>query len=261
VSGRRLIRPTLWDATVVARAAATALVAFAVACLVTATTDEGGVGWLERAGRTLPVIPLCAALGAWAALAPVLARGEALALEALGRSPAQIGIAAITGAALVALVVSVFLGASRSVDVAGFYPIVHHASAWHWDGEDFVDAARGLRVLGDGSPVRAVLTGAVHAPSAVPPHGRAAAGLAVAGAGMALPVLVAQTLLPGALPRRGRGLPAGLGAVFAAGLSVVASVALFQAAAVRIVPAVAGALPPVLLLAFAVMRYRGAWDA
>jgi hypothetical protein len=262
VSGRRLIRPTLWDAIVVARAAATALVAFAVACLVTAATDEGGVGWLERASRTLPVIPLCAALGAWAALAPVLARGEALALEALGRSPAQIGIAAITGAALVALIVSVFLGASRSIDVAGFYPLVHHASSWHWDGGDFVDESRGLRVLADGAPVRSPPAGGARAPSvSVPPHGRAAAGLALAGAGMALPVLVAQTLLTGAGPRKGRGLPPGLRAVIAAGVSVVASVALFQAAAVRYVPAVAGALPPLLLLAFALLRYREAGDA
>jgi hypothetical protein len=252
------MQPTRWDALVLARAGAMALVALAVGCLVTAATDEGGVAWIERAGRTLPILPLCAALGVWVALAPVLARGESLALEALGRSPAQIGAAAVAGAALVAVVVAVGLGTSRVVDVAGFYPLVTHASAWRWREGDFVDDNHGLTVLADGAIVRGepVRTGVGPAP--VPPHGRAAAALAMASAGVALPMLVAQTLLAGAAGHRPSGPRRGVSAVLISGLAVVTSVLLFQAAAARHVPAVAGAVPPLLLLAFTLRRYREA---
>src|SRR5260221_5419738 len=98
------MRVTRWDANVLSRAAMIALLALALAWLVTAATDEGGVPWGERAGRTLPLAPLCAAIGAWGALAAVRARGEALALEALGRSPGGITAAAVGGRAGVGLV-------------------------------------------------------------------------------------------------------------------------------------------------------------
>src|ERR1700723_416531 len=128
--------------------------AFALAWLVTATTDEGGVAWAERVGRTLPLAPLCAAIGAAVALAPVRSRGEARALAALGRARLEIAAGAVAGAALTALLAAALLGLVRAVDVAGFFPTATHASAWRWEGGTFVDAARGLRVAADGMPER-----------------------------------------------------------------------------------------------------------
>ena len=126
------MQPTRWDLMLFARAAAMALIVFAVALLVTGATDEGGVPWLGRAARTLPLAPLCSALGVWAALAPVVVRGDALALQSLGRSPAQIGAGAVAGAALLALLVACAMGTSRAVDVTGFYPLVPHPTSWRW---------------------------------------------------------------------------------------------------------------------------------
>src|ERR1700722_9478623 len=103
VAGAARLGWTVWDTRPLARASLAAARARGLAWLVTAATDEGGVAWGERAGRTLPLAPLCAAVGAWAALAPVMARGEAAALGALGRSPAQIAAAAVGGGAKGAL--------------------------------------------------------------------------------------------------------------------------------------------------------------
>src|SRR5437879_4797490 len=88
---------TTWDTRVAARALVLGALAFAVAWLVTATTDEGGVAWGVRAGRTLPIAPVCAALGTAIALAHLRARGEVRALEALGRAPWENALAAVCG--------------------------------------------------------------------------------------------------------------------------------------------------------------------
>jgi hypothetical protein len=238
---------TRWDVRQLVRAALATALTLALAWLVTAATDEGGVSWGERAGRTLPLTPLCATAGAWVALAPALARGEALALAALGRSRAQIAAAAVAGGALVAVVAAVVLGLARAVDVSGFFPTATHASAWTWTGTAFVDPLHGLRVAADGAPVRvAADAGKVFA--GIPPYGRAAAAAVTAVAGLALPILLAHALL-----ERSRVLPV----VLAAGATVAASVFFFQAAAAGHLPAAVATLPALLLLAFAVRRYRG----
>jgi hypothetical protein len=186
-------------------------------------------------------------VGAWVALAPVRARGEALALEALGRSPAQIAAAAAAGGALVAIAAAMLLGAGgRAVDVEGFFPSATHASAWTWDGSAFVDRIQGLRVGADGAPERAAVEPAAVL-AGIPPFGRASAAVATALAGLALPLLVARAALV-----RARALPVAL----AAGAALAASVVVFQAAAARLVPAWLGVLPGLVLLAEAVRRYR-----
>jgi hypothetical protein len=238
---------TQWDARQLGRAAAVAAVALGVAWLVTAATDEGAVPWGARAGRTLPLTPLCAAVGAWVALAPVRSRGEALALAAMGRSPAQIAAAAVAGGALVAVVAAVVLGIVRAVDVTGFFPTATRLDVWTWTGEAFVDHARGLSVGVDGAPERfAADAGRVVAD--LPAYGRAAAAVETAVAGVALPLLLAHGLLA-----RGRALPL----VLAGGAAIAGSVVLFQAAAARQAPAALAVVPPLALLAFAVRRYRG----
>jgi hypothetical protein len=240
---------TSWDARQVGRAATTAALTLAVAWLVTAATDEGGVAWGARAGRTLPLTPICAAVGAWVALAPVRSRGEALALSAMGRSPAQIAAAAVAGGALVAVVAAIVLGIVRAVDVTGFFPAVTPTQAWSWTGVGFVDVARGLSVGADGAPARlaALATDAGRREAGVPAFGRAAAAVETAVAGVALPLLLAHGLLA-----RVRALPL----VLAGGAAIAGSVVLFQAAAARQAPAALAVLPPLVLLAFAVRRYR-----
>jgi hypothetical protein len=242
------------------RAAVVAGLALGLAWLVTAATDEGGISWGERAGRTLPLTPACAAIGAWVALAPVRSRGEALALAALGRSPAQVAAAAVAGGALVALVAAVTISVAP-VDITAFFPRAARASAWVWQNDAFIDSAQGLRVGSDGAPVRLVPEMAATLQD-TPRHGRAAAALATAIAGLAMPLLVANALLmpsigrtPGRQSTRARhDITVGL----ASAVTVGACVVLFQAAAAQHVPALLGAVPAVTLLAFAVWRYRAA---
>jgi hypothetical protein len=260
----RGIRVTRWDAVVFARAAVLAGLALALGWLITAATDEGGVPWGERAGRTLPLTPVCAAVGAWGALAPMRARGEVRALEALGRSRVQIAAAAIAGGAAIALAAAVVLGAIRTVDVAGFYPSALHPSAWHWQDGAFANPTQGLVVDADGTPARIAPPAEARPLAGIPRGGRAAASMATALAGVALPMLLAQLLLarhagPTAAERLGQGRggsSARWQAAAASAAAIVGSVMLFQAAAARLVPALSAVLPPAALLAFAVGRYR-----
>ena len=238
---------TRWDVRQLTRAATAGALTLALAWLVTAATDEGGVAWGERAGRTLPLTPFCAAIGTWAALAPALSRGEALALEALGRSRPQIAAAAVLGGALVALAAALGLGMVRAVDVTGFFPTATHGSAWAWTGTAFADSVQGLRVGADGAPVR-ISAEAGRAMAGIPRHGRAAASAVMALGGLALPLLLAHALL-----ERARALPL----VLLAGGAIAASVVTFQASAAGHVPAALGVLPTLALLAYAVRRYRG----
>ncbi|HLK36515.1 MAG TPA: hypothetical protein VKU41_07150 [Polyangiaceae bacterium] len=253
------MRLTRWDANVLARAATVATLALALIWLVTAATDEGGIAWTERAGRTLPLAPLCAAIGAWGSLVAVQARGEALALESLGRSPPQITAAAVAGGALVGLVAAAVLGAVAAVDITGFYPTAVHASSWRWHSGDFVDEVRGMRVTSDGTLVALAGLPAARALPGVPAHGRLAAALETALSGIALPLLVARTMMQRAssVPRRPSrfGTPR-LHAGLVAGVAVTASVALFQAAAARRLSAAWAAVPPLFVLAYAARPLR-----
>jgi hypothetical protein len=245
---------TRWDVHVLVRAATVAAVVLGIAWLVTAVTDEGGLSWGERVGRTLPVTPLCAAVGVWGALAPVRARGESLALAALGRSPAQLAAAAIAGGALVALAAAVSVGTMRSVEVAGYFPTAARANAWRSQDGGFVNGAKGLRVGIDGVPAR--LAGPREpsmGPMAIPPHGRAAAAVTTALSGTALAILAAQALLGTSAERRRKRR---WGMAAAATAAVAVNVVLFQAAAVHLVPAMTGALPWLGVVGFAFWAYR-----
>jgi hypothetical protein len=262
----RLPRVSRWDAVVFVRAAALAGVALTLAWLITAVTDEGGVPWGERAGRTLPLAPICAAIGAWGALGPVRARGEVRAMEALGRSLAEISAPAVAGGAALALAAAIAVGSVPAVDAAGFYPTALRQSAWVWEGDGFVDHGRGLAVDAEGTPHHLATPLDVPPVLTIPRGGRLAAALATALAGLALPMLLAQGLLArrsvdgerralASAPGRKTALwPILAGTAVALGASVI----LFQTAAARLTPAVLAALPPALLLGFAAWRYREA---
>jgi hypothetical protein len=245
---------------VLVRAAVAALVSLGLAWLITAATDEGGVSWGERITRTLPLTPACGAIGSWIALGPVCARGEALALAALGRSEAQVVAAPVAGGAVVAWAAALATGVAPAIDIGAFFPRAQHASAWVWCEGAFIDRARGVLIGADGAPVH-LAPEAAGVLAVFPNHGRAAAAIAIALAGLALPLLLARAVLARASkPRRGAGdarrVREDAAAVLASGAAVAASVVLFHASAARSVPALLGALPPLALLAFALSRYR-----
>jgi hypothetical protein len=256
-----VVAPTRWDTQVLARAAGVAGLALGLSCLVTAITDEGGISWGERAGRALPLAPACAGLGAWVGLMPVRARGEALALAALGRSRTQIAGAAVAGGALVSLFAAASMVVASAVDAAAFFPRAANVATWVWQNGSFADRGQGLSVGADGAPVRLTREAWAVATTVLPRHGRAAAALATAIAGLALPLIAAHALLANSPERPGRGRRrqhdlSNVTAVLVCGAAISASVILFQAAAAGHVPALLGAAPPLLLLGFAVQRYR-----
>lgn len=242
------------------RAAAVAVLALGLAWLITAATDEGGLSWTERVGRLLPLTPGCAAVGVWVVLAPVRTRGEALALAALGRSRAQVTAAAVAGGALVALAGAATIGLAPGVDATAFFPRAAQESTWVWQDGSFIDRAQGLLVGASGAPLP-LPAETYPTATTIPPCGRAAAAIATAIAGLALPLVLAHALLA-SHPNRSRrawGLGRGGGdvaAMLASGGAIAASIALFQAAAAGRVAALLGAVPPAALLAFAVQRYR-----
>jgi hypothetical protein len=269
-------RWTEWDARCAGRAAVGAAVSLAVAWAVTAASDEGGLAWGERAGRALPFAPVCAAVGAWLALAPGRARGEDVALAALGRSPWERHAAAVAGGACVALLAALAMGVTSRVDVRGFYPRPGAtAIAWRADGASFVSLDGRWRIDARGAPER--LPAPARADSSdssdagelpgddardgLPRHARAAAALATAIAGLALPALLTGLVAA----REGARAPRRRSVASAAGLSVaslLATLLAFQAAAAERAPALVAAAPPLFLLVAAATLYAaGPWRA
>ena len=101
---------TAWDLRTFARALGATLIGIVVVWLVTAASDEGQLTVGVRAGRTLPLAPLCSAIGAALALGTARVRDETRALEALGRSPGQSARAAALGAALPSILIGLAIG-------------------------------------------------------------------------------------------------------------------------------------------------------
>jgi hypothetical protein len=253
----RQMRWTAYDSRTAARAAAAAVLLLVVSWLVTASTDEGGLGWAVRAGRVLPLAPACSALATWLALARARARGEVHALQALGRSPWQCAAPAIGGASGVALLCATAVLLVHAIDVQGFFPAAPRAAEYRYEDHAFVDAAGGVRIEANGDilpgtrePGSAPRSGA--APG-VPPGGRIAAALVLAVAGIAFPMASAR-LDPGARGARRRSA-SGARTAAALGTTAVTSVLLFHAAAAGRTSPLLSAIPPLVLLAAAAFRY------
>jgi hypothetical protein len=216
--------------------------AFVLALLLTAATDEGSVAWLERVSRTLPALPIAGAAGAWLAMAPLRARGDVRALAAIGRNRWEIARPAIA-ASLAAHAAAAVLVASSALAVGTFFPRAAARPPVVFRDGDFIDEGRGVRIHADGS-----MTGAEIEPSAshgVPPLGRLAVGGVLLLAGAALPMW--------ALVMRRRNAAAAL--AFGAATGGV-TIVCFHAAAVGALPALAAVLPSGALLAGAALRYR-----
>jgi len=236
----------MWDVRDGLRALAFGGLALVLAWLITAATDEGGVAWAERAARTLPLVPACAALGTWLGQARAWARGEGRTLATLGRAPLATSAPAVLGGAAVACAAALAMALSGQVDVSGFFPVARAPDAYVSQGHGvFLDSATGYRIEADGAirPPASEASAPSPRSSPVPPYGRAAAALSTGLAGLALPLLVARAA-------RGSGWGrAGLLAV-----AVAASTLLFHAAAAHLVGALAAVLPSFVLLWLAAAR-------
>lgn len=244
-----------WDRRSFVRALLAALLAVVVAWLVTAASDEGQLTMGVRAGRILPLVPLCSAAGAALAVGTSRARNETRTLETLGRAPARSTWTAVMGAALPSIVTAAVVALFASVDVSAFYPQPPRGDAFAFVDGAFESPSLGVRVDAEGQP----LWLAAPSISAVDtlPHGarRAAAGV-VAVAGLALALVVSRWATRASLVDRGtfRRRRRLLG--IAVGVMVAATVVALQAAGARAVPASVAVLPALVLLFLGVLDVR-----
>ena len=239
---------TAFDDRLILRAAALTAMTVALVVGVTALTDEGNVPWALRVSRSLPALPLAAAVGAGLTFRTARLRGEVRALAALGRSPRATGAFAAGGAGVVVAAVALAVLAVPAVDVSGFFPSAYAGEVLVPDGPAYRESTGRFRVEADGSltyPASSPGPSANTAPPpgpAVPRGGRGAAALALLAAGVALAQLAA----------RARWSPSDTGAT---ALFLAASALLFHAAALGHVPAFTAAAPAMALLAWASLGY------
>ena len=246
---------TAWDFRTFARALGATLIGIVVVWLVTAASDEGQLTAGVRAGRTLPLAPLCSAIGAALAVGTARVRDETRALEALGRSPGQNARSAAIGAALPSVLIAIALAASSVIDVSGFYPRAPRGDTFVFEDGAFSSPTLGVRVTSDGEP-HAIEGHAATTDDGLPRHARSAAATATAIAGIALSLVAARAVLRVTLlhrrGRRRRRIVAGV-QVF---VCVLFTLVAFQAAAARVAPATLATVPPALLLGAALLGYR-----
>jgi hypothetical protein len=246
---------TAWDLRAFVRAFVAALVALAVVWLVTAASDEGQLTVGARAGRTLPLAPLCSAVGAALALGTARIRDETLALEALGRSPIENARAAALGAALPSIVIAIAIAATSRVDVSAFYPRAARSETFVREDGAFTSPTLGVRVEdADGEP--RTIDGGSPPDEGLPRGARASAAAATAASGIALALVAARAILRASLQdeRRQRRRRAIALAQLAA--CAIATVIAFQAAAAHVAPAALAIFPPAALLLAALLDAR-----
>jgi hypothetical protein len=262
IGGREANFVTRWDLRALVRALAATLVAFAIVWLVTAASDEGQLAVGARAGRTLPLAPLCSAVGAALALATARIRDETRALEALGRSPGETAAAAAIGGALPSLVVALAIAVMPRVDVAPFYPRATVGDTFELRDGAFESASLGVRVTLDGFTTRLEGDGDRDAPderdhdAPLPRGARGAAAAATALAGLALSLVAARGTLRTSLETRSRRRRGRLFAGLEVALCGLATLIAFQAAAAGVSHAALAAVPSAILLVVVLFGYR-----
>jgi hypothetical protein len=249
------MRPTAWDIRQLGRAFGAALLGLVVVWLVTAASDEGQLTVGARAGRSLPLAPLCSAVGAALALGTARVRLESRAFEALGRSPAETSRAAAIGAAIPSLGVAIAIALLPAVDISAFYPRAVRGDSFVKTADGYESTSLGVRIAAEGetTPLDVI----PEAPDEGLPRGaRLTAAGSTALAGLALALVSARAALRQSLlderARRRMRATAFAETVLCALLTLI----LFQAAAARLVVAPAAVLPSLALLALALARLR-----
>ncbi len=246
----RALRPTPWDVRAAGTTLALGALLFVVACLLGGATDEGGVTWATRAARTLPAAPLCTAAVTFLALRRARARGEMLALESVGCSPARAGAFVVIAAGLLGAGASLAVLEVRGGALDAFFPRVSaHADVVAVAG-GFDNRARGVHIARDGELTRDPEAVRDAERTARAPRGRAASVAWVLFAlGLGLPLVAARA----AHGAEGRAI---------AGAAAMCALCIFflQAAAAGRAPPWAACAPASLLLIAAAARYRSrAW--
>jgi hypothetical protein len=195
----------------------------AMAVGVVVATDEPGSTLGMRAARLAALLPGLAVVAESIALGQCRARGEVLALAALGASPRRIALGAmIAGWALAALAIGLLL--SPLSDPRSLFPSVAHSNAWLSTGTALHDPLSGVSVLPSGA---LSLGEATAAPLGAATPSRGSALACIAPLALFAPVWSATQM----------GLVARLAG---AGLALVLAIVLLHAVA-------AGRVPPWLL--------------
>ncbi|MGZ3419116.1 MAG: hypothetical protein ACXWUG_20325 [Polyangiales bacterium] len=181
-------RVNAWDLRLAARTVALSAVAVFALVLIESITNERGVGTPGTSGSIglLPLVPIAAAIAATIAVAPAETSGELRALLALGCSPWRARAGALAVSMSFACGAGAILGIGTS-DIAALFPAPIAASDYRVElsseGPAFVSPRRGTLLRADDVFERA-------APPTKPPpppsRTRAAGGLAIAAAGIAL---------------------------------------------------------------------------
>lgn len=247
---------TAWDRRVFLRALGGAVLGLVVVWLVTAASDEGQLTVGARAGRTLPLAPLCSAVGAALALGTARVRDEVRAFEAIGRAPAQIALAGALGAAAPTLAIALAIASVPRVDVGAFYPRAPRGDTFLWRDGAFVSSSLGVRVEPSGETT--AFDGSVgdEADADLPRGARPSAALATGIAGLALALVAARGVLRTSFLDDKRRRAVRSASIVAGLVCAVATLVAFQAAGARSMPAFAAAVPPSLLLVLALVRDR-----
>ncbi len=232
---------TAWDRRTFALTFAMGALLFGVACVVSGATDEGSVAWSMRVARTAPLVPICGAVVTFLALRRAERRGEMLAFESIGVSPARVGAYAIVAAAVLGVIAAACVASFRGEALESFFP---HATA-HGDvrpeGPGFVDPYRGVRIDHEGELAREKQNAPPPMPEA--PGRAASAAILMALLGVALPLVAARNV------RKDFAI---------AGLMCALCMLLAQATAAGRSPAALVCVPAAALLVYATVRYRAA---
>jgi len=242
------MKPSAWDVRTFVSTLALGVLLFGVACAIGGATDEGSIAWTTRAARAVPIVPALGAVVTFLALRRAQRRGELLALESIGCSPARAAAFAVGAAAALSVVCAVSVAFWRGSSLDAFFPRATAHGDVRADGDGFLDAARGVRIDVAG----AITHEKIAAAQTMSPEiaGRAvSAAFVVALLGIALPLLAAR----GA--RGFRAEPAAVG-----GAMCALCIFLLQASAAGRAPPLLACIPAGVLLIYAVVRYRSpAW--
>ncbi|HMJ12596.1 MAG TPA: hypothetical protein VK524_14325 [Polyangiaceae bacterium] len=136
---------TAFDRALAVRALAYGGLGSALALAVMLLTEEPSSTWPQRLARLCLFVPATAALASALSLAQARARGELVALAALGASPLRVArgpslVAWALGALAVALV------ASPAADVSSLFPALRAQAHFRADTLGFSDLRHGVRV-------------------------------------------------------------------------------------------------------------------
>jgi hypothetical protein len=240
---------TAWDRRTFALTIAMGVLLFGVACVVSGATDEGSVAWSLRVARTAPLVPICGAVVTFLALRRAERRGEMLAFESVGVSPARVCAYAVVAAAVLGVIAAACVSSFRGPALESFFPHATARGDVRPEGNGFVDPYRGVRIDRDGELVREKQIAQPQMPEA--PGRAASAAILTALLGVALPLVAARGV------RSDRVTPLAPSMAIA-GLMCALCMLLAQATAAGRSPAALVCVPAAALLVYATVRYRSA---